>query len=151
MQLNTSDSRTPGFNVSVMVDSVSVSLQHIYSRDISASAGIKNILLTNTFEFSEVTRLFSSGSISDADAYINVKQYQDVELFKDIWFPKEYFENYYTHPYPEEEQEESPVDDTFEGLALAQNRIFLQDLKKFRQHMLFLGLWHLLFQMLTPG
>lgn len=122
MQLNTSDSRTPGFNVSVMVDSVSVSLQHIYSRDISASAGIKNILLTNTFEFSEVTRLFSSGSISDADAYINVKQYQDVELFKDIWFPKEYFENYYTHPYPEEEQEESPVDDTFEGLALAQNR-----------------------------
>ena len=77
-----------------------------------------------------MTRLFSSGSISDADAYINVKQYQDVELFKDIWFPKEYFENYYTHLIQREEQEESPVDDTFEGLALwPKIGIFLQDLK----------------------
>lgn len=122
IQLNSSDFRTSGFNVSMMVDSVSVSLQHIYSRDISASAGIKNILLTNTFEFSEVTRLFLSGSISDADAYINVKQYQDVDLFKDIWFPKEYFESYSGQAYPEEDQEESPIDDTFEELALAKNR-----------------------------
>ncbi|EMG46290.1 hypothetical protein G210_3473 [Candida maltosa Xu316] len=126
IQLNTmNESKLPAVSVSMLVDSVSVLLQHIYSRDISASAGIKDILFNSTIEFGEVATLYSSGSVSDADAYVNVKQYQDVDLFKDIWFPKEYSEIYSSYNASSEdthEQVESPIDDTFEELGLAKNK-----------------------------
>ncbi|EGW31931.1 uncharacterized protein SPAPADRAFT_50542 [Spathaspora passalidarum NRRL Y-27907] len=92
IQLNTNDGPVPGGTLNVLLDNISASLQHIYSREISASAGIKGAILSSVFEFAEVERMFSSGALTDVDGYINVKQYQDVELFKDIWFPKESLE-----------------------------------------------------------
>ena len=53
MQLNTSDSPSSRFNVSVMVDSVSVSFSTYTLEILVHLPVIKNILLTNTFEFSE--------------------------------------------------------------------------------------------------
>ncbi|RCK65012.1 Protein CSF1 [Candida viswanathii] len=128
IQVNTAKSQIPAISISLLMDSVSVLLQHIYSRDISASAAIADILLTSTIEFGEVATLFSSGSISDADAYVNVKQYQDVDLFKDIWFPKEYSDLYSS--FVNEPSEEDALDEDIESmlhasldhLALAQNK-----------------------------
>lgn len=128
IQVNTTQSQIPAISVSLLVDSVSVLLQHIYSRDISASAAITGILFTSTVEFEKVVTLFSSGSISDADAYINMKQYQDVDLFKDIWFPKEYSEVYSSFVNSQSEVDsskqikESPLHESLNQLALAQNK-----------------------------
>ncbi|KAG7663520.1 CSF1 [[Candida] subhashii] len=95
IQVNSNDVQpSKGIIMSVLFDRISASLQHIYSREISASTGIERILLTSAFELEEVASLYSAGCFTDVDCYINVKQYQDVELFKDIWFPKKYQEQY---------------------------------------------------------
>ncbi|RLV90840.1 Protein CSF1 [Spathaspora sp. JA1] len=103
IQLNTNEGTVPGATLNVLLDNISASLQHIYSREISASAGIQGAILSSVFEFAEVERMLSSGALTDVDGYINVKQYQDVELFRDIWFPPELFSEFVT----EEEQVES--------------------------------------------
>lgn len=73
-------------------DSLNSTLQHVYSREISGSVDVKNILLVSKIDFGEVTKVVSTGSVSNVTSYVNVKQFQDLNLFKDIWVPKEYFE-----------------------------------------------------------
>ncbi|KAK6458751.1 uncharacterized protein RJT20DRAFT_123813 [Scheffersomyces xylosifermentans] len=94
IQLNSGDNSIPSLILTILFDSMSTSLQHIYSREISGSVTINKVLLSSSFEFDETPSVLSSGCLMDVDAYINVKQYQDLELFKDIWFPKQYFERY---------------------------------------------------------
>lgn len=117
IQLNSGYSEVPSLVITALFHSISTSLQHVYSREISGSIGIKTALLTSSIVFGEVSSIFSSGCCSDIEGYINVKQYQDLELFKDIWFPKEYFESYTTS----EDCADSTVDETFKS-ELASNK-----------------------------
>lgn len=90
--VNTLTGDHPILFASACLDNLSASLQHIYSREISGSARIERIIATSSFEFKDVASVVSSGSISNVEGYINMKQYQDLELFKDIWYPRKYFD-----------------------------------------------------------
>lgn len=79
-------------NITGNLRSVSISLQHIYSREVSGYFKINSILSVSKISFDKQVEVKSSGSIGEVDGYINVKQYQDLELFKDIWFPKQLYE-----------------------------------------------------------
>ncbi|KAI5964047.1 CSF1 [Candida pseudojiufengensis] len=94
IQVNTLDASTSSLTVSILLDWISASLQHIYSRDISASMRIEKLILSSYVEVGANAQISSSGSLTNVAAYVNVKQYQDVDLFKDIWFPKELFQLY---------------------------------------------------------
>ncbi|KAI5968016.1 CSF1 [Candida margitis] len=96
VQLNTDKGTTPSFTVSMLSDWVSASLQHVYSREISASMKVEKILLSSNFEIGAKNQNITSGCLTEMNGFVNVKQYQDVDLFKDIWFPKELFEIYAT-------------------------------------------------------
>ncbi|KAK6462920.1 hypothetical protein DFJ63DRAFT_98981 [Scheffersomyces coipomensis] len=91
IQLNSSE---PGLDLTILFDSMSGSLQHIYSREISASISIQRVLLSSSLDIHDGLKFRSSGCLIDVDGYVNVKQYQDVELFTDIWFPKQQSEVY---------------------------------------------------------
>lgn len=88
LQFNSGNSEIPSIVGAVQFDAMSASLQHIYSREVSGSIGVDSIILMSSVSFDKVTNVLSSGSLSKVKAFINVKQYQDLELFKDIWFPK---------------------------------------------------------------
>ncbi|CUM48715.1 unnamed protein product [Debaryomyces fabryi] len=88
MQINTGPNEIPSITAAVQFDSISASLQHIYSREVSGSIGLERILLTSSVKMEKVLNILCSGSFTDVEAYINVKQFQDLNLFKDIWFPK---------------------------------------------------------------
>ncbi|KAI5956449.1 CSF1 [Candida jiufengensis] len=94
IQVNTLEPGKSSLNLSLLLDWVSASLQHIYSRDISASMKVEQLTLSSNFELGSNSQIISSGSLTNVSSYINVKQYQDVDLFKDIWFPKELFDLY---------------------------------------------------------
>lgn len=76
----------------ILVDSVSSSLQHVYSREVSGSIAIASVLLTSEIVFGDVINVYSAGSLSKVSGYINAKQFQDLNLFKDIWMPKDLLE-----------------------------------------------------------
>ncbi|KAJ8142174.1 hypothetical protein OY671_004671 [Metschnikowia pulcherrima] len=72
------------------INSISASLQHIYSDERSGSLVIKNIVLSSMIAFKDDLEIVSTCCISDISGYVKMKQYQDVDLFTDIWFPKTY-------------------------------------------------------------
>lgn len=88
IQVNSGTGEVPSLITSVQFDAISATLQHIYSRQISGSARINRVVMMSSVFFDSVTTVLSSGAFSNVSGYINVKQYQDVDLFKDIWFPK---------------------------------------------------------------
>ncbi|CAN3376098.1 hypothetical protein DIURU_001951 [Diutina rugosa] len=75
---------------SLLVEDVSASLQHVYSREISARVGVRAFTWSSVLELGETASILSSGNLTDVDGYVNVKQISDVELFKDIWFPRDW-------------------------------------------------------------
>lgn len=77
-------------DVLARINSIGASLQHIYSDERSGFVGIKDIVISNSITFDKTVSIVSSGSISDVSANVKMKQYQDVDLFKDIWIPKKY-------------------------------------------------------------
>ncbi|CAK9435294.1 uncharacterized protein LODBEIA_P57410 [Lodderomyces beijingensis] len=95
VQIGSNDSKGKSLHFSVLMDGVAASLQHVYSRDISASLKMERILLSSVLEFGRAGGMFSTGCVTNADAYVNVKQYQDVDLFKDIWFPKHLYDHHH--------------------------------------------------------
>lgn len=87
-QSNSGARAVPAIVSTIQINELSASLQHIYSREVSGLVKVDQIIMTSSVAFDTTTNVLSSGAISKVDAYINVKQYQDVDLFKDIWFPK---------------------------------------------------------------
>lgn len=77
-------------DVLIQLSGISASLQHIYSDERSGSFDIKSVLFSSSITFEPDLNVVSSVSISDVSAYVKMKQYQDVDLFKDIWYPKKY-------------------------------------------------------------
>lgn len=72
------------------LDAISASLQHIYSDERSGSIDIKSIMFSNIINFEPTIDVVSSISVTGVIAYVKMKQYQDLDLFKDIWYPKKY-------------------------------------------------------------
>lgn len=73
---------------SLRIESIFASFQHIYSREVSGSINISKILLSSYLSKDNNFAGYTAALISEIDAYVNVKQFQDISLFKDIWFPK---------------------------------------------------------------
>lgn len=91
-QVNTLTNNKTSITGMLQIEGISSSLQHVYSREVSGSIEIKNVILVSKVDFGDVTKVQSAGSLSDVSSYINVKQFQDLNLFKDIWIPKELME-----------------------------------------------------------
>lgn len=72
------------------LSSISASLQHIYSNERSGSFQIKEMIFSNFLLFKPSLEIISSASFLNIHGFIRMKQYQDVDLFKDIWYPKKY-------------------------------------------------------------
>ncbi|ONH66161.1 Protein CSF1 [Cyberlindnera fabianii] len=66
------------------------SLQHSYSREVSGSVGLDNLLVNVLLSEIEdgSAKLFVGAKMSKVKSYINLKQMQDLDLFRDLWFPK---------------------------------------------------------------
>lgn len=84
-------------NPSINDNSVSVSLQwskieintrHVFSREISSSAGIDDVLLDVILTEKENISIYGHIMFSGTKLYMNLKQLQDISLFLDIWSPK---------------------------------------------------------------
>lgn len=65
---------------------ISISLRHIYSRQVSGYFKIESIWAMVAIQIGAIS-LKSCGLISNVDGYIDIKQYQDLALFRDIWVP----------------------------------------------------------------
>lgn len=95
-QINSLNESPKALTSILQFESVSSTLQHVYSREVSGSIIIREIILSSKIDFGSVTRILSAGSLSDVSGYINVKQFQDLNLFKDIWLPKDYLDELHT-------------------------------------------------------
>lgn len=71
----------------VKVKSVSASLQHIYSNEMSGKIEVQSILFSNVISLLDSVENFTSISVSEINGCLKMKQYQDVDLFIDIWSP----------------------------------------------------------------
>lgn len=68
---------------------VGASLQHIYSREVSGSVEVEQFLTTFLLTGPEHLKVYAAGKIENVSSYVNLKQLQDLDLFKDLWFPNE--------------------------------------------------------------
>lgn len=71
------------------IKSISASLQHIYSDERSGTIEVHSILFSNVISLVPPVENFASISVLGITGYVKMKQYQDVDLFSDIWFPSE--------------------------------------------------------------
>lgn len=74
----------------IQLSAISASLQHIYSDERSGSFDIKRVMFSSAVNFEPTLDVVSSASISDVTAYVKMKQFQDLDLFRDIWYPQKY-------------------------------------------------------------
>lgn len=70
---------------SLILRKIQASIKHIFSREISSSFNLDLIDLTFLFTKPNIVNMFATSLISDLDAYLNVKQLQNLYLFLDIW------------------------------------------------------------------
>ncbi|GEQ67527.1 hypothetical protein JCM33374_g1192 [Metschnikowia sp. JCM 33374] len=110
------------------INSISASLQHIYSDERSGSLFIKSIVLSSMVAFKTDLEVVSSCCITDISGYVKMKQYQDVDLFTDIWYPKTYDSNF--HEFEDTAFVDQPVltetaqNSSFSGMCVALDLIF---------------------------
>lgn len=88
IQINTVEKEHTSITAAIRLNPLYASLQHIYSREISASLKVSQVIFLSSVEMGKTTSVISSCSISDVVGSVDAKQFQDVDLFKDIWFPK---------------------------------------------------------------
>lgn len=69
------------------IQSISASLQHIYSDERSGTIEVRSILFSNVTSLVPPVENFASISVVGITGYVKMKQYQDVDIFSDIWFP----------------------------------------------------------------
>lgn len=81
---------TPTLVLLLLVEDVSALLQHVYLREILAKVGVRAFTWLLVLELGETSLILLLGNLTDVDGYVNVKQILDVELFKDIWFPRDW-------------------------------------------------------------
>ncbi|KAH3684845.1 hypothetical protein WICPIJ_004198 [Wickerhamomyces pijperi] len=72
------------------IKKVIASLQHSFSREVSGSIEVDKIIVFVTVDNLTHPDLYFVTRISDVGSYVNLKQVQDLTLFKDLWLPKSF-------------------------------------------------------------
>lgn len=91
--LNTVNSKEQGnfFTISGVITNPQASVQHVYSRDSTASFELESITISfmNSKHFSGISGVSAILKVSPMRVSVNAKQVQDFLLFREIWYPKE--------------------------------------------------------------
>ncbi|KAK5086520.1 Macrophage colony-stimulating factor 1 receptor [Lithohypha guttulata] len=79
------------FSLMTTFNDLEASVQHVYSRESTASFTVKSIAvsLMNSKHFSNKSGISAILNVSPMKAYLNAKQMQDFLLFREIWYPTE--------------------------------------------------------------
>lgn len=75
------------------ISNVGASVQHTYSREISASVTVDELLWSLLMSKDKELKIFSGVKVNSIQSYLNLKQLQDVNLFKDLWLIKQQTNN----------------------------------------------------------
>ncbi|KHN97987.1 uncharacterized protein MAM_04376 [Metarhizium album ARSEF 1941] len=91
--LNTVTSQEQGnfFAISGVVAKPQASVQHVYSRDSTASFELDSVAISfmNSKHFSGTSGVSAILNVSPMKVSVNAKQVQDFLLFREIWYPEE--------------------------------------------------------------
>ncbi|KAG6187096.1 hypothetical protein E4U36_008428 [Claviceps purpurea] len=91
--LNTVTSQEQGnfFAISGVVTKPQASVQHVYSRDSTASFELDSVTISfmNSKHFSGTSGVSAILEVSPMKVSVNAKQVQDFLLFREIWYPEE--------------------------------------------------------------
>ncbi|GAB0134205.1 hypothetical protein EsDP_00002586 [Epichloe bromicola] len=91
--LNTVTSQEQGnfFAISGVVTKPQASVQHVYSRDSTASFELDSVTISfmNSKHFSGTSGVSAILKVSPMKVSVNAKQVQDFLLFREIWYPEE--------------------------------------------------------------
>ncbi|KAF4513083.1 hypothetical protein G6O67_000402 [Ophiocordyceps sinensis] len=79
------------FAISGTLTNTQASVQHVYSRDSTASFGVDTVTLSfmNSKHVSGTSGLSAILNVSPMRISVNVKQVQDFLLFREIWYPED--------------------------------------------------------------
>jgi hypothetical protein len=79
------------FAMSITFSDLKASVQHVYSRESTASLEVDSIVLSlmNSKHVSNTTGVSAILKVSPMKASVNAKQLQDFLLFREIWYPAE--------------------------------------------------------------
>lgn len=76
----------------MVVDRLGAELKHAFSKVISGSVGLDGFILNSILSPVEgVKEVTTVGSVKDVTGYINIQQLQDLDVFKDLWFPSDLY------------------------------------------------------------
>ncbi|ODV85974.1 hypothetical protein CANARDRAFT_28034, partial [[Candida] arabinofermentans NRRL YB-2248] len=99
----------------VYVEDVKTELQHVYSKETSGAITFQDIILSATLASVDGRkRATTVAKIASIDAFLNVQQRQDLDLFRDIWIPGELYED---------------------SVAVKQDNTMVHSTKSFAEHM----------------
>lgn len=78
----------------IVINRLSAELKHAFSKVISGSVGLDGFILNSILApIKGVKEVTTVGSVEDVNGYINIQQLQDLDVFKDLWFPKELYDS----------------------------------------------------------
>lgn len=78
------------FVIATKLNGISASLQHIYSDAKSGVLEVEGILFSTILYFKPSLDIVSSLGVNDVSGFVKMKQFHDVDLFRDVWYPKKY-------------------------------------------------------------
>lgn len=83
--------QTRFFSMLVSLNALAASVQHVYSRESTASFDVQsiNVSLMNSKHISSANGLSAIVNVSPMKMMVNAKQVQDFLLFREIWYPPE--------------------------------------------------------------
>jgi hypothetical protein len=79
------------YSISTTVNGLRTSLQHVYSRESTGNLEVQTFTLSlmNSRHFDGAEEISCMTKFSPIKAQVNVKQFQDFLLFREIWYPSE--------------------------------------------------------------
>ncbi|VEU19440.1 DEKNAAC100648 [Brettanomyces naardenensis] len=81
------------FSGLLYIENLKAALQHAYSREASASLSVKSLTLNATMAKIDGRRQFCTvGKVDTLGVLVNIQQRQDLDVFRDLWFPGEFYD-----------------------------------------------------------
>lgn len=76
--------------LTLRLNSLTAALQHQYAEERSGTVTMEQFVLSSNVVTKPTMTIQSSASIGGVSGYIKMSQLQDIDLFRDIWYPKKY-------------------------------------------------------------